>query len=393
VYEVLRRTPGDFAVLEWPMLWSDAKPMLWALYHRKRLVNGWSGVRPGLEAEISGAVSEEGQDPFPSLAVYRRLREIFPLRYIVVEPARLTSSDRARWAELQRGRDPRLRFIGHFERQDLFEIPPLPERGPHLERWVSYDFLRSHPVMQVRLRPLVGGPHIEQWVDVTLNDEPVARIPLHGGSDAVTVVSLVSPLRHVMPNVITLHHAYRRPAAALDARYRIGTTQMLSPADLRVRSGGQPHGDLAAIEVDGAERAPGRRGYNLVALDTGGRLVGAEVFDTFGSPQAARDLAVWVAGLSTGTIVAGAVKDEGSERLTEDAVRALGTLGVTGDLRGRFRESHAFVGVKGEPAGSALEALGPMEVKLVVGRLEPGLGFELTKFGPTPSRGGDAADP
>jgi hypothetical protein len=78
--------------------------------------------------------------------------------------------------------------------------------------------------------------------------------------------------------------------------------------------------------------------------------------------------------------VAGAVRDEGSHRLTEDAVAALRTLGVAGDLRGHFRESHAFVGVKGAPAGAALEALGPRSLALTVGEPRDGLGFELRSF-------------
>ena len=76
------------------------------------------------------------------------------------------------------------------------------------------------------------------------------------------------------------------------------------------------------------------------------------------------------------------MRDEASGQLTEEAVAALRTLGVAGDLRGHFRESHAFVGVKGGPPGTALEALGPRPVELSVGRIEAGvqLGFELTQF-------------
>jgi len=115
----------------------------------------------------------------------------------------------------------------------------------------------------------------------------------------------------------------------------------------------------------------------------------AAVFDTFFQAEAPARLAGWIAALPAGTVVAGAVKDEASGRLSEAAVRALGTVGVTGDLRERFRESHAFVGVKGAPPGSAVEGLGPRPVELVVGHPEAGLGVELTEFelrAPEPSR-------
>jgi hypothetical protein len=94
-----------------------------------------------------------------------------------------------------------------------------------------------------------------------------------------------------------------------------------------------------------------------------------------------------VAALPPDTIVAGAVGDDGSRLLTEDAVRALGNLGVSGDVRGRFRAAHAFVGVKGAPVGSAFEALGPDPVELILGRIElvpdradPRLGMTLVEF-------------
>jgi hypothetical protein len=94
-----------------------------------------------------------------------------------------------------------------------------------------------------------------------------------------------------------------------------------------------------------------------------------------------------VAALPAGTIVAGAVKDDASGRLDGPAIRALRTLGVLGDLRGRFRASHAFVGLKGALPGSALEGLGPRHVTLAVGETRPEefqgetpVGFELAAF-------------
>jgi hypothetical protein len=55
-------------------------------------------------------------------------------------------------------------------------------------------------------------------------------------------------------------------------------------------------------------------------------------------------------------------------------------LGAKDDLRGRFRVSHAFVGVKGAPPGSAIEAIGPKPVEISVGRSGEGGGFELVDF-------------
>jgi hypothetical protein len=153
-----------------------------------------------------------------------------------------------------------------------------------------------------------------------------------------------------------------------------------------VTSAGQPYGSEAAIVFDGTDLSPRRRGYNLVAVGPAGRDVRSAGFDTFLRPEAAGELAAWIAALPAGTVVAGAVQDEASGRLTQEAVRAMETLGLHGDLRGRFRESHAFVGVKGAPPGSALEAIGPRRLVLSVGRPERDrnslgrVGVELTDF-------------
>jgi hypothetical protein len=168
----------------------------------------------------------------------------------------------------------------------------------------------------------------------------------------------------------------------------VGTTGVRGLVDLVVTSAGQPNGDVASILVNTVERAPNRRGYNLVSLDAAGHVLGAETFDTFSDPDAPERLARWVDALPAGTIVAGAVKDEGSERLDERAIHALRTLGVQGDLRGRYRESHGFVGVKGALVGSALEGMGARRVTLEVGKVRPtefraggSLGIELKSFG------------
>ncbi|HEY6415442.1 MAG TPA: interleukin-like EMT inducer domain-containing protein, partial [Acidimicrobiales bacterium] len=203
-------------------------------------------------------------------------------------------------------------------------------------------------------------------------------VPLNGPQRAT--LALPPPFHRAAPNEIVLRHGYQRPPGARDAAYEIGRTGRRSPADLRVRSGGQPWGNRASIEVNGVEHARNQRGYNLVALEPAGRVLDARVFDTFADATASARLATWVAGLPPGTIVAGAVKDEASGWLEATAVGGLEALGVAGDLRGRYRESHAFVGVKGAPPGSALEALGPRRVELEVGRAAVGLGLELTEF-------------
>jgi Interleukin-like EMT inducer len=384
----LRAERDDVAILEWPTnVWrSDAEAMIQSLHHGHRLVNGLSGFVPRTIVELGQQLS----GPEPTVAVEKAraaLVRIYPLRYLVVRlgDRPLRGQPRRAWEALRHDPPPPLRFRGTFGRDDLYEIVPLPERGVVLERWVSHEFLRTHPVMRFSARPLAAERDLDQWVEVLLNQRPLERIPLQDATEAQVV--LIPPFLRAAPNVLRVRYGYGRTVRADDPRYRIGGTGARAPGDLRVVSAGLPFGDTALIQLNGADWAPGRRGYNLVAFDASGQLLGAQAFDTSARPKANRELAAWVEALPAGTVVAGAVRDEGSGRLTDEGVRALGVLGVSGDLRGRYRESHAFLGVKGTRPGDAVEALGARIVELTVGHIEviPGapanrLGFELTAF-------------
>ena len=381
VDRILKDAPADAVVLEWPTYvpMTDADAMLRSIGHGKRIVNGYSGFVPRLPARLSKLLTMPGP-PFPVPAAEAYLRRIYPLDFLVVrltDPA-LTPEWRAKWRELRQAPPPFLRFRGSYGDEDLWELTPMPERGMVAERWVSFGFLREHPILRATLRPLAEDPTLEQSAQVLLNGQPVAEQRIDGGE--VLTATLPPPNLQAAFNVVTLDFQYRRPRSALDERYRIGATGSVSPGDLRVASAGQPYGESAKIAFNGVELAANWRGYNLVALAPDGRVQATGVFDTFLDPKAASRLAAFVAGLPDGTMVAGAVRDEASLRLTEEAVAALRTLGVAGDLRGHFRESHAFIGVKGAAPGSALEELGQRALTLTVGRPPPILGFELQSF-------------
>jgi Interleukin-like EMT inducer len=381
VDRVLRADPSEIAVLEWPTnnLDSDSDAMFHSLSHGKLLVNGASGFIPPSIPELSDLLSGP-VSPFPGPEAQAALRRIYPLRYLVVrlaDPA-IPAEWRPIWRSFRRRPPPLLQFLGSFGSEDLYQVISLPEEGNRIERAVSHESLRRHAMLALALRPRLPVADLEQFVEIRLNDRVVDRVPLN--QPAIVIRRLEPPFFEARPNVVALVHRYQRPSAALDARYRIGTTGVLCPGDLTVSSSGDPTHRLASVRFNGVQLAPDGRGYNLVALDSGGHLVSAAAFDTFESVTASVRLATWIAAISPGTIVAGAVRDEGARRLTDAAVRALRTLGVAGDVRGRYREAHAFVGVKGAPFGSALERLGGPTVSLAVGRPPDGLGIELTDF-------------
>jgi hypothetical protein len=376
VDRALRADPAPAVVLEWPLNLDaqDTRAMLYSLAHGKGVVNAHSGFVPPIVQDLSRLL------PTPASLLLGEeaqaaLRRIYPLRYLV---ARTTVDPAApAWERLRAGSE-RLRYRGTFGPHDLYELVFEPDRGRQTERWVAYDFLRKHPRLFLDVRPELADPAVEQWLEVSLNERPVGRLGLD--TPEPRTLTLAPPYRAAAPNVITLVHRYRVRPEGRDARYQIGSTGVRAPGDLVVTSVGGPGSPVPSVELDGVGLSPEGRGYNLVALDETGALLARAGFDTFARPEASRDLARWVAALPAGAIVGGAIRDEASRLLGPEAVQALATLGVTGDLRQGYRTAQAFVGVKGAPPGSAVEQAGGGHAGVSVGRPGRAPGFVITDF-------------
>jgi len=162
---------------------------------------------------------------------------------------------------------------------------------------------------------------------------------------------------------------------AREAGFEIGKTGIASPASIVAYSAGSEVGDFAHIFVNGVDVSPNLRGYNIVVLNAQtGAVEARAAFDAFASAQESARLAQFIAKIPNGKIVAVAVRDEAARFLTEDAVSALRSIGARADLRGKFRWSHAFIGVKGSTNGNANEYANevmPAQVVVGVGALEP----------------------
>jgi hypothetical protein len=317
--------------------------------------------------------------PFPTREATTELHGLLGLRYIVVRAGHsdFEAAWRPAWRSLRTVSPPWLRFRGVFGDDDLYEVVPIPERIVVTERWTSFDMLRANPVLHLVVAPLAVAEDLAQVLTVRLNGTVVGRVPV---ADRVTAdIRLDGPTHRAAANLLSVEYDYTRAHTSGDPRYRVGTTGVTSPVDFWVRSSGQIAGSGDTIRVNGGDRSPHGRGYNLVGIAPDGAVLDPVAFDTFYDPDAARRLAVWIRALPRGTIVAGAVRDEASGRLTEEAVDALRQLGVASDLRGHFRASHAFIGAKGATTGTALEAVSRLPVEIRVGQPGPP-GVELAEL-------------
>jgi hypothetical protein len=159
-------------------------------------------------------------------------------------------------------------------------------------------------------------------------------------------------------------------------RTPIGRTGVSVPVALEAESQSFSFGGnrTGRFRVGGASVESRERGYVLALLEPSGTLGVPKVFDTFRQPEPGREaespaaaLAAYVRSLPGGSVVLGAVVDDASMGLTEDAVKALASLGSGVDLRGRFRQSHAFIGVAGAPPGSVPEWTDPLRSRVTAG--------------------------
>jgi hypothetical protein len=163
--------------------------------------------------------------------------------------------------------------------------------------------------------------------------------------------------------------------------FSIGTTGVPAPVSLVVSSAGNEVGDFAHIYVNGADAAPNAVGYNVVVLDPQtGAVEASAAFNTFASETESERMARFIDEIPNGRIVAVAARDEVSRYLTSSAVDALETIGAKQDLRGKWRWSHALIGVKGAAPGSALESARetiPAQVVAGLGATEPNVAAAL----------------
>jgi hypothetical protein len=366
-YRWLADQPGDFAIVEWPSFHElpDATYGMWSLLHRKRLVNGSSGFDPPFTQEIRQAVAR-----LPDTRRLAEIRSIYPLRFLLVHLNRLRNPpERASWERFAESPPAGLRVVGRFGQTIVFDLSGEPERSRRWERTFSTDLVAARPHAHVEVALAAEDPEVQPAVDVDFNGRRLTRF-VPAAAPAGFRIPLPPPYEKADRNLLRLEVSYRvRPDVSAGPAYRIGGTGITSPVDLVVTSAGKAHGWLASIEVNGVDVARNLRGYNVAVVEPrSGTVEHRDVFDTFLSEAESARLADLIDRVPAGRIVVAAIKDDGVGKLTDDAVRALRSLGGQVDPRGTLFVSHLLVGVKGAAPGSAVEAFGPARLTRVIGR-------------------------
>lgn len=231
---------------------------------------------------------------------------------------------------------------------------PVGDQGVRYATRPCADLLLNRPEQGGQLTLHLHG--VQQNATLSLNGQWLTKVAIPTPDNGVKI-PITGGQPPTLLDRLQLCFDQRTPITALtpQAVWPIGTTGVSSNHSILVQSAGNDVGNFAKIWVDGIDVAPNQLGYNLVALDHRGVVQDRRAFNTLASPAEAQSMADWLQQWPAGTIIAGAVRDEAGSNLTENAVKALQTLGVTTDLRGRFRWSHAFLGVVGAASAAAVE--------------------------------------
>jgi hypothetical protein len=217
--------------------------------------------------------------------------------------------------------------------------------------------LTAPRALTLTLQNFVPSPSSGQGLTVRVNGNQIAQYRPIPVTDEIFRVKVPASVLQSGVNEIVLEFDATVPISQIPVH----------PLSIVVRSAGEEQGAFGHIYVNGVDESPNARGYNIVVVEPRtGQVVARENFDTFLSERESLRMAEFINQIAEGDLVAVAASDEASQHLTQQAVDALKTIGARQDLRGKFRWSHAVLGVKDSPAGSASEAASETNVSQVI---------------------------
>ncbi|HEX7593989.1 MAG TPA: interleukin-like EMT inducer domain-containing protein, partial [Anaerolineae bacterium] len=209
----------------------------------------------------------------------------------------------------------------------------------------------SFYAMTVRALPFTYPQSPPQTMELVVNGQSISKFDLKDGWQNYAATIPAEILRSGLNDLVLKFGYAVRPRDVLPPNYAIGSTGVQSPVDV-VAEGGA----LGSIKVNGREASLLGRGYNVVVIDQKtGRVVDAQVFNTVDDIAQSRAMTTFIEQIPQGMIVAVASQDAVAANLGDRTVAALRSLGAQIDARTNPSRSHAVIGVKGAPAGSAVE--------------------------------------
>ena len=226
--------------------------------------------------------------------------------------------------------------------------------------------------LRLSVAPLTYEGAPAQTVSISVNGVPVlSGAALSSGWQTLSANVPASATRQG-PNRVHLTFAWtaspRQVFPDPGSRAVIGATDMVSPANLDVRSFSDAYISVTGSDGPAVDGSTHRRGYNVAIIDPHtGQVTGMRGFDTAANSYEAERLAAYLASVQPGQIVAVSTKEDATAHLTPaviDALRGLGSrVSSPAELAG---QAHALIGVKGAAPGTAAETIAPSDAFLRV---------------------------
>jgi hypothetical protein len=225
--------------------------------------------------------------------------------------------------------------------------------------------------LTLRIRPFSYPGAPIQRVQVFVNGRSLGGSLSLKADWSVIRLNVPAGVVHNGLNRITLAFDWTaRPREVLPTDIHIGQTGVEVPVDIEVNA----TDDFAYITLEDdkgrrVDGSAGRRGYNVALIDPrDGHLLERRGFDTAANAYEAERLARFLQEAPSGVIVVVATRGPGTAHLTDQAWAALQEIGARQDPRTIPNASHALIGVKGAPPGSAAEVVRTGGAYLRIGR-------------------------
>ncbi len=200
----------------------------------------------------------------------------------------------------------------------------------------------------------VNGEHAQNQVRILLNGQALQTLKETPADDTL-VLHVPAGVAHAGLNDLVIEKQQLDSLAS----WAITDGGLAPRPNIVAHSAGlDAGGDLgfAHIYVNGKDAISGRRGLNVAVIGAASGVVERTAhFDLLGDAAADARFLNFVKAVADGQIVAVAVMDDASTNFGDGSLAALRLIGAQADLRGRFRNSYAAIGVKGAAPGQAQE--------------------------------------
>ena len=411
VYSQIAREPGDFVVLTLPLGWrnsfgqqgaEDTRTQYYQSVHGKYIFPGNIQRNPPFLFAYFDRISLfhsltqlEFYNDVPDDVIARdraqapALLSFFDVRYVVIHPAipgRPPYNDtRAAVADFIQKVLPLGEKVYDRDGVVAYRVnqAPLPAKfqiafgteGAHLyqaEGWDRDETIAAasanwanrqqarlvFPIREaadyeltVRALPFTYPKSSAQTMQVVVNNQAIQSFELKPEWQNYSATIPANALHSGINEIVFRFRNLVRPRDVLPANFAVGATDASSPVDIVANSAA-----LGSIKVNGREVSPLGRGYNIVVVDPkSGAVVDAKVFNTADERAQSRALTDFIAQIPRGFIVALAAQENVASNLGDGTVAALRSLGAQVDIRQNPDRTHAVIGVKGAPSGTAVE--------------------------------------